>query len=180
MTGRFRLARETTVEACQALLEIEPLLVDVDTDLLEVVRRAASQPSTRLIGVTENGRIVGVVPISRVAESVVAHVAPEALFVDVEDEESALRFIGAVEDRTARDIMIPPATTTPTATLGQAFRVMHERRLGGLYVVDEAGRPIGYLDILELAVVYAGALAAEAESRGHNPGPSGGAADPTA
>ncbi|HEX5589242.1 MAG TPA: hypothetical protein VFX65_02990, partial [Candidatus Limnocylindrales bacterium] len=41
--------------------------------------------------------------------------------------------------------------------------VMHERRIGGLYVVDVNGRPTGYLDLLELAVVYAGALAADAE-----------------
>jgi len=37
LTGRIRLARDTTVEDCQALLGIEPLLVDVDAPLLDVV-----------------------------------------------------------------------------------------------------------------------------------------------
>ena len=31
---------------------------------------------------------------------------------------------------------------------------MHLRHLSGLYVIDEAGRPSGYLDVLELAIRY--------------------------
>jgi CBS domain-containing protein len=174
LTDRIRLARDTTVEDCQALLGIEPLLVDVDAPLLDVVRSAARQPATRLIGVVDGGRIVGVVPVTRVAESVVARVAPEALLIDVEDDDSAVSFSRSFEDRTAREIMLPPAVATPRETLGQAFRVMHERRLGGLYVVDEAGRPTGYLDLLELAVVYADALTGHAE-RGSSDAGAGGA-----
>ena len=47
--------------------------------------------------------------------------------------------------------MRPPATVSPTATLADAFRLMHAPGLSGLYVVDEAGRPTGYVDGLELA-----------------------------
>jgi CBS domain-containing protein len=180
LTGRIRLARDTTVEDCQALLGIEPLLVDVDAPLLDVVRSASRQPATRLIGVVDGGRIVGVVPVTRVAESVVARVAPEALLIDVADNESAVTFSRSFEDRTAGEIMLPPAVATPRETLGQAFRVMHERRLGGLYVVDEEGRPIGYLDLLELAVVYATALTKGADGATGDPGAGGAASDPTA
>jgi len=180
LTGRIRLARDTTVEDCQALLGIEPLLVDVDAPLLDVVRSAARQPATRLIGVVDGGRIVGVVPVTRVAESVVARVAPEALLIDVADDASAVSFSRSFEDRTAREIMLAPAVTTRRETLGQAFRVMHERRLGGLYVVDEAGRPTGYLDLLELAVVYADALTKGAERAPGEPGAGGAASGPTA
>jgi hypothetical protein len=35
---------------------------------------------------------------------------------------------------------------------------MHARRLSGLYVIDEAGRPTGYLDLLELTMRYVEAL----------------------
>jgi len=180
LTGRIRLARDTTVEDCQALLGIEPLLVDVDAPLLDVVRSAARQPATRLIGVVDHGRIVGVVPVTRVAESVVARVAPEALLIDVADNESAVSFSRSFEDRTAGEIMLPPAVATPRETLGQAFRVMHERRLGGLYVVDDEGRPIGYLDLLELAVVYATALTKMADRATGEPGAGGAASDPMA
>jgi hypothetical protein len=47
---------------------------------------------------------------------------------------------------------------------------MHERDLSGIYVVDDDGRPVGYLDLLELAVFYADVLEREAHSGGDDPG----------
>ena len=35
---------------------------------------------------------------------------------------------------------------------------MHARHLSGLYVVDDDGRPTGYLDLLELTMHYVEAL----------------------
>jgi CBS domain-containing protein len=58
--------------------------------------------------------------------------------------------------------MLPPATVEGQATVDDAFRVMHARRLSGLYVVDDAGRPTGYLDLLELTMHYVAALEADA------------------
>jgi CBS domain-containing protein len=159
VTGPIRLARHTTVAACQALLAIEPLVVNLADDLLVVMRRAAAQPSTRLVGVVDDaGRLVGVFPILRLAESVVARVVPEALLADIADVADVARFGHAVEARMAADVMLEPASINPAATLGEAFRLMHQRRLSGLYVVDDEGRPTGYLDLLELAVAYVDAL----------------------
>ncbi len=62
---------------------------------------------------------------------------------------------------TAGDAMIGPAVISPEATIDEAFRVMHARHLSGLYVVDAAGRPTGYLDLLELAMPYVEALEAD-------------------
>lgn len=179
MTERTRLARQTTVAACQALLAIEPLLVPSDADLLDVVRSAARQPSTRLIGVIDSERrLVGVIPVTRVAESIVARVVPESLLIDVADSESAARFSHSMEDRVAADIMLPPATIVPLDTIAAAFRLMHQRRLGGLYIVDPEGRPTGYLDLLELALVYVRALAHEAAGDGRgSAGSTSGQAD---
>ncbi len=162
MTERTRLARQTTVEVCQALLAIEPLIVPASADAIDVMRRAAAQPETRLIGVVdESGRIVGVIPILRLAESLIARVAPEAMLADAADVASVARFTHSIEDRTAGDIMLEPAMIAPDATVTDAFRLMHQRRLSGLYVVDAAGRPTGYLDLLELAIRYADALDAD-------------------
>jgi CBS domain-containing protein len=172
VTRPIRLARQTTVAACQALLEIEPLLVPADADLLDVVRRASRQPSTRVIGVIDpDGVLVGVIPVTRVAESIVARVAPEALLVDVEDMRTAELFSHSVADRVAAAIMLPPAVTRATETIGEAFRTMHRRKLGGLYIVDDEGRPTGYLDLLELALVYVAAIQAGSagEQRGSPP-----------
>ena len=159
MSEPRRSARQTPVAECVNLLAIEPLLALAGYDLLVVVRRAARRPETRLIGIVDDGGVlVGVVPILRLAESVIAHVAPEALLADIADLEDVARFGDAVDARTIGDVMLAPASIGPTHTVDEAFRLMHRRRLSGLYVVDDAGRPTGYLDLLELAVLYADEL----------------------
>lgn len=162
MSEQGRLARQTTVEACQASLRIEPLLVEASADAVEIMRKASLQPETRLIGVVdEQGRIIGVIPILRLAEGVIARVAPEAFLADAADVASVARFTHSIEDRTARDIMVDPAVIAPEATIAEAFRLMHQRRISGLYVIDPEGRPTSYLDLLELALRYADALDAD-------------------
>lgn len=159
MTRRVRLARQTTVAACQQLLAIEPLLAGVDDDLLDTLRRASAQPATRLIGVVDaTGRLVGVLPIVGIAEAIIARVAPESLLAGISDIADVARFGHQVEARTVGDVMAPPATIAPAATIGEAFQLMHGRHLSGLYVVDADRRPVGYLDLLELAVRYVDAL----------------------
>lgn len=159
MSGQLRLARHTLVSACVGLLEIEPLLVHRDDDLLVVMRQAAAQPQTRLIGIVdEAGVLVGVLPIIRIAESVIGRVVPESLLSDIEDADDVASFGHAIEARTAGDAMIPPAPIRPDATIDDAFRRMHARHLSGLYVVDAEGRPTGYLDMLELAIRYVEAI----------------------
>ncbi|MEX1169574.1 MAG: CBS domain-containing protein [Chloroflexota bacterium] len=159
MTGRYSLARQTPVSACQQRLAIEMLLVGADDDLLVVMRRSAEQPQTRLIGVIgEDGKMVGVLPIHRLAESVVSRVAPEALLSDISGAVDVARFGHSVEARVVRDVMVEPAVVQPEVTIDHAFRQMRVRRLSGLYVVDADGRPTGYLDLLELVLMYVDAL----------------------
>jgi len=167
MTGEIRLARQTPVSVCQSLLEIEPLIAHRDDDLLVVMRRSAAQPETRLIGVVDDaGILVGVLPVLRLAESVIARVVPEALLSDIEDADDVARFGHAIEARKAGDAMMGRASISPEATIDQAFRIMHARHLSGLYVVDESGRPTGYLDLLELAIRYVEAIEADLPERG--------------
>jgi CBS domain-containing protein len=123
---------------------------------------AAAQPQTRLIGVVDpHGVLIGVVPLLRLAEAVIARVSPETLLADIVDLADAARFGHVVESRTIADVMVRIATVRPTATADEAFRLMHERHLSGLYVVDDAGRPTGYLDLLELTLAYVEALETE-------------------
>jgi CBS domain-containing protein len=145
------------VAACEGLLAIEPLLVPMDADILEALRRSAAQPATRVVGVVDaTGRLVGVLPILRIAEAVLVRVMPETLLSDISDMAGVQRFGHAVEARTAADTMLPPAAVRPDATIAEAFRLMHGRHLSGLYVVNADGRPTGYIDLLELAVAYLG------------------------
>ena len=105
------------------------------------MRRAAAQPETRLLGVVDDdGVLVGVLPIVRLAESVIGRVVPEALLADIDDVDDVARFGHAIEARTVGDVMIGRAAIRPDATIDEAFRIMHARHLSGLYVVD-AGWP---------------------------------------
>lgn len=159
MSQRVRLARQTTVATAQGQLAIEPLLIPRDVDLLEALRRSSQQASTRIVGVIDpEGRIVGVVPVALIAEAVVAHAVPEAFFAELTDVDEVGQFGHAVQARTIGEIMLEPATIEPGATLGDAFRAMHQRHLSGLYVVDAAGIPTGYIDIQELGMHYVEAL----------------------
>ena len=159
MSDRVRLARRTPVSACQDLLNIEPLLVPPGADLLEAMRASARQPSTRLIGIAEpGGRVLGILPVGVLAEAVVAHAVPEAFFADLPGVDKVGDFGHAMEARTVSEIMLPAVTIGPSATITEAFRLMHQHQLSGLYVVDEAGRCIGYLDLQELAMRYVEAL----------------------
>lgn len=161
MSDATRLARQTPVSVCANLLPIGPLLVDQDADPLSIVRDAAEHPETRLIGVTDaSGVLVGVLPTLRLAETIVARVSPETLLAGLADLEEAARFGHEVGARRVSDVMLPPATIKGTATVDDAFRLMHARHLSGLYVVDESGRPSGYLDLLEVSLRYLEALEA--------------------
>lgn len=161
LAERTREARRTPVSECVRLLPIEPLLVDRDTDPLSVVRDAAAQPATRVIGVTDaSGTLVGVLPILRLVETVIARVSPETLLAGNADLEEATRFGHEVSARTMADVMLPPVSIRDSETVDAAFRLMHAEHQSGLHVVDEAGRPTGYLDLLELALRYLEALEA--------------------
>ena len=174
MTGSIRLARKTPVAACQGLLAIEPLLVQADMDLLDAMRRSAVQPSTRLIGILDrDGRLAGVLPVSRLADTVVAHAVPESFLGDLSGIAGVAEFGHAVEAKVVGDVMLPPAAISAQATIGDAFREMHHRSLSGLYVVDGDGRPTGYLDLQELAMRYVDALE-DAAHAGTGPRDAGG------
>lgn len=162
MSEPTRLAKQTAVSEAVALLDIEPLLVHGSDDLTSIMRRSTAQPETRLVGVVDaDGRLIGIIPILRLAELVVARVVPEALLTDIVDVADVARFGHAVEARTAAEAMLEPASVLGTDTLDEAFKTMHRRHLSGLYVVDADGRVSGYLDLLELALRYAEAIAVD-------------------
>jgi CBS domain-containing protein len=170
MTRPSSGARRTPVSACQGLLQIEPLLVHVDTDVLAATRMAAAQPATRLIGVVDDtGSLVGVLPILRLAQAVIARVAPEAIMSALTDLADIASFGHTVEARTVGEAMLEPSAVSPSATIDEAFRKMHTRHQSGLYVVDPNGRPTGYLDLLELALVYVDVLEHQAEAHPAEP-----------
>lgn len=159
MTEERRLAKRTLVRDVHLQLDIGPTIVRQDQDLVTVARRAIAEPRTRVLSVVDaDDRLVGVLPVLRVVEEIVAHVAPEDLMADVVDMESLARFGRGVGSEVAGDLMSKPVALRPESTIADAFRAMHEHRYSGLPVVDADRRVIGYIDLLELALRYLDAL----------------------
>ncbi len=162
MSERTRSVRHTPVTDCVALLPIDPLLVHPGDDPLVVMHQAAGHPETRLLGVVDYGGVlIGVLSIVRLAEAVIVRVSPETLLADILDLDDAARFGHSVSARSIGDVMLPPISVKESATIDEAFRLMHARHMSGVYVVDADGRPIGYLDLLELTMRYVEALEAD-------------------
>ncbi len=154
-----RLGPRTPITAAEGLLAIEPVLVAPDDHLDAVIRRAGSAPATRVLGVVDPaGILVGVVTSHDLVAAVVGRLAPGALLARIHDADGMGEYGRYVEAKVAGDLMRPPASLPQSATLAEAFHLMHLRDLSGVYVVDAAGRPTAYLDGLELAaaVVTAG------------------------
>lgn len=166
-----RIAKRAPIREVDLRLDIGPNIVHAQDDLLEVARRAIAQPQTRLLAVVDHEeRLVGVLPVLRVVEEVVARVAPEELMAEVTDLESAGRFGREVGARVCADLMSPPTYLTPDSTVADAFRAMHDHRYSGLPVVDEQMHVVGYIDLLELALRYLEELpGAEAALTGGRP-----------
>jgi CBS-domain-containing membrane protein len=72
-----------------------------------------------------------------------------------------LEYAHHVGARTAGDIMLDPVSIHREQTVRDAFEVMHKARLNGLPVVDESRKVVGYLDQLELLLVWVHATGRE-------------------
>jgi len=151
-TGTSPLGPHTPISAAVGLLAIEPVLVAVDDHLDAVIRRAGASPSTRVLGVVDPTNVlIGIVTSHDLVAAVVGRLAPGALLTQIRDADGVGEYARYVEATIAGDLMQPPASLPETATLAEAFHLMYRRHLSGVYVVDAAGRPTGYLDGLELA-----------------------------
>jgi CBS domain-containing protein len=169
---RGRLAKRTPVRAIEGSLDIAPSIVRSGDDIVTVARQAMDHPQTRVLAVVDDdGRLVGLLPVVRVVEEIVAHTAPEALIAEISDLEGVERFGREVQARVAADLASPPVALRLDDTVGDALHRMQEHDYSGLPVVDDAGRVIGYVDLLELALRYLEDRPADVRSA-HPPTPS--------
>ena len=159
--------KRTTIREVERVLDIEPTIVRAGDDLIDVARQAFGRPSTRVLSVVDDeGRLVGILPVLRVVEEIVARAAPEQLLADISTVEQATRFAEEVSARTAGQLMLAPVFLRLDDTVSVAFAAMHVHRLSGLPVLDEDRHVVGYVDVLELALRYLAELRPTEASRG--------------
>ncbi|MGZ8438256.1 MAG: CBS domain-containing protein [Candidatus Limnocylindrales bacterium] len=152
------LGPRSTIRLAVGRLAIEPVLVAAGDPLDVVIRRAGTAPATRVLGVVDAaGVLVGVVKSHDLVAAILGRLAPGALLTKIYDADGMAEYGRYVDATVAGDLARPPAALPETATLAEAVHLMYQRELSGVYVVDAAGRPVGYLDGLELAAAVVAA-----------------------
>ena len=122
--------KRTTIREVERVLDIEPTIVRAGDDLIDVARQAFGLPSTRVLSVVDDdGRLVGILPVLRVVEEIVARAAPEQLLADISTVEQAARFAEEVSARTAGQLMLAPVFLRLDDTVSVAFAALHVHHL---------------------------------------------------
>jgi CBS domain-containing protein len=149
------ITQATPIDEADRLLSIGPTIVREDDSLGLIARRAAENPGCRVIAVVDaGGRLTGVIPVRALVNDIFLKIVPEEFLGEISDIEGALKYAAHIGARTARDIKLEPVAVARTDTIRDAFRVMHEARLNGLPIVDEDGLVTGYVDQLEMLIVW--------------------------
>ena len=104
--------------------------------------------------VTKDGRLVGVLNLRTVGNSLFFRILPEEFISDVTDLEKVMDFASRTRRRTAEDAMKPPVWVKRGETAKDAFIRMHDNDLPGLPLVDERYHVIGYINMLELVGLF--------------------------
>ncbi len=136
-------------------MTVEPIVVRAEDDLQHVAEAAASHPGARIISVVDaGGRLVGIIPVRVLVNSIFLKIVPEEFLGEITDYEQTLTYARHMGARTANDIMIEPVSVHMDDTCRDAFERMHRSKLNGLPITDDENRVIGYVDQLELLLVW--------------------------
>ena len=155
MTSRESITSQTLVADADRLLKAEPVVISRSESLESIARRAVENPNCRVISVVdESGRLVGLVPVRMLVNDIFLKIVPEEFLGEIASLDAAYEYARHIAARTAGDIMIDPVSVRPTETVRTAFELMHHSRMNGLPIVDDEGKVVSYLDMLELLLVW--------------------------
>ncbi|MCA1571997.1 MAG: CBS domain-containing protein [Chloroflexi bacterium] len=163
------ITQQTSIAEADRILRMEPVVVEASASLREVAELAVENTGCRVIAVVDSDRrLVGVLPIRALVNDVFLKIVPEEFLGEITDLEGALKYAEHVGARTAGDVMVDPVSVHPDETVRTAFERMHVSRLNGLPITHRDETVIGYVDQLELLIVWVRASGREAllEPRG--------------
>lgn len=149
------LTKTTRVSEARIVAGEAPCVVPEDMDLREVARQMWRRRGVRMVSVVDaDGRLAGVIPLRLLLDELFFHMAPEEFISDILKEERIEEIGRMVRAEKAGELMEPPLYVTLDETVKDAFLLMHEQDVGGLPIVDQEMRPVGYLDRLQLLEVW--------------------------
>ncbi len=149
------IALATPISEADQLLTMEPVVVDVADSLHRIAEQAVRNTACRVIAVVEQGQhLVGVIPVRALVNDIFLKIVPEEFLAEITDFEAVLKYAKHLGARTARDVMLEPVSVRRDETVRDAFERMHGSKLNGLPIIDADGRVTGYVDQLELLLVW--------------------------
>lgn len=149
------VTQSTSIGEADKLLTMDPIVVRDTDDLQHVAEEAAAHPGARIISVVDAaGQLVGVIPVRVLVNSIFMKIVPEEFLGEITDYEKTLTYAKHMGAKTARDIMLKPVSVHVGDTCRDAFELMHRSKLNGLPITDDANKVVGYVDQLELLLVW--------------------------
>jgi CBS domain-containing protein len=149
------ITQATSIAEADHILEMSPVVVPATASLHEVAELAVKNTGCRVIAVVDDDRrLVGLLPVRTLVNDVFLKIVPEEFLGEITDLEGALKYAEHIGARTAADVMVPPVSVHPHETVRDAFERMHVHHLNGLPITDAAEVVTGYVDQLELLIVW--------------------------
>jgi CBS domain-containing protein len=134
---------------------MDAVVVHAGATLHRLAELAVERPGCRVLSVVDDeGRLIGLVPVRVLVNDIFLKIVPEEFLGEIVDYQAALKYASHVGARTAADIVLPPVSVTRDDTVRDAFERMHASRLNGVPIVDAERRVVGYIDQLELLLVW--------------------------
>ena len=149
------ITQATRIAEADRLLSIGPVVVRADASLRQIAEKAVENSGCRVIAVVSaEDRLTGVIPVRVLVNDIFLKIVPEEFLGEILDIEGALKYAAHIGARTALDIQLPPVSVRPEETLRDAFSRMHDAKLNGLPIVDDDEHVVGYVDQLEMLLVW--------------------------
>lgn len=153
--GQDLITRDTPVQVAWRLCREEPVTVPQSADIRHVTERIVECRGVNTVAVVdEDGLLVGVIPIRLLLDELFFRVVPEGFLTGILTERNMGELSKISTAQTAGELMEAPAYVTMDDSVGDAYEVMHERRLEGVPIVDAEKKPVGYLDRFQLLYIW--------------------------
>ncbi|HEX9634475.1 MAG TPA: CBS domain-containing protein [Candidatus Limnocylindria bacterium] len=142
-------------EVDRLLRGTDAVIVHAGDSLQRLAELAIEQPSCRVLSVVDEGdRLIGLVPVRLLVNDIFLKIVPEEFLGVIADVDDVMEYARHIRARTAADIMLPPVFVRRDENVRDAFEKMHKAHLNGLPIVDDEQRVTGYVDQLELLLVW--------------------------
>jgi CBS domain-containing protein len=150
------VTQATPIVQVQGLLRGSEAVIVRDTDSLQrLAELAVENPSCRVLSVVDaDERLIGLVPVRLLVNDIFLKIVPEEFLGEISDMDDVLEYAQHIRARTAADIMLEPIALHVHQTVRDAFEVMHKAHVNGLPIVDDKSRVTGYVDQLEMLMVW--------------------------